>query len=100
MARATASQYLQNEEFSAALKEIETGIELIREFYHKSSRHDLLAQSPEIIGLQHWMEEVDRKRPLTRLEQLERDLHEAVNREDYEKAAKVRDALKKLKASN
>ena len=34
------------------------------------------------------------------LEQLENDLHEAVKKEDYEKAARVRDALKNLKASD
>jgi len=95
--RATASQFLQNEEFAAAITEIERGIEQIREFYEGHSRHDLISQSPEIVGLQHWLEEVDSKRPLTRREQLERDLHDAVKREDYEKAAKVRDALRKLK---
>jgi hypothetical protein len=98
--RATASQYLQNEEFSAAIKEIESGIDRIREFYEQHSRQDLLSQCPEVVGLQHWLEEVDSKRPLTRREQLERDLHDAVKSEDYEKAAKVRDALKKLKPSD
>jgi hypothetical protein len=98
--RAVASQHLQDEEFAAAIQEIEAGIENLREFYETYSRHDLLAQSPEIAGLQHWLEEVERKRPLSRREQLERDLNDAVKREDYEKAAKVRDALKKLKSSD
>ena len=98
--RAVASQHLQDEEFSAAVKEIEAGIDRLREFYESYSRQDLLPQSPEIQGLQHWMEEVERKRPLTKREQLERDLNEAVRSEDYEKAAKVRDALKKLKPTD
>jgi hypothetical protein len=98
--RATATQYLQTEEFAAAIKEIENGIERLREFYEEHERHELVAQSAEILQLQHWLEEVNRKRPLTRREQLERDLNEAVKREDYEKAAKVRDALKKLKSSD
>lgn len=95
--RAVATQYLQTEEFAAAIKEIESGIERLREFYEEHGRHDLMAQSPEISALQHWLEEVNRKRPLSKREQLEKDLNEAVKREDYEKAAKVRDALKKLK---
>jgi protein-arginine kinase activator protein McsA len=37
---------------------------------------------------------------LSKREQLERDLNEAVQHEDYEKAARVRDALKKLKPSD
>ena len=95
--RAVATQYLQTEEFSAAIKEIEAGIDRLRDFYEEKGRHDLMAQSPEINGLNHWLEEVSRKRPLSKREQLEQDLHEAVKHEDYEKAAKVRDALKKLK---
>jgi protein-arginine kinase activator protein McsA len=42
---------------------------------------------------------VKSKRPLTKREQLEIDLHDAVKREDYEKAALVRDALRNLKSS-
>lgn len=95
--RAVATQYLQTEEFAAAIKEIEAGIERLREFYDEHGRHDLMTQSPEISALQHWLQEVNHKRPLSKREQLERDLREAVKREDYEKAAKVRDALKRLK---
>jgi len=98
--RAVATQYLQTEEFAAAIKEIEGGIEQLRSFYEDHSRHDLISASPEITGLQHWLEEVHRKRPLSKREQLEQDLHDAVKREDYEKAAKVRDALKKLKPTD
>ena len=96
-ARAVATQYLQTEEFAAAIKEIETGIDRLREFYEEQGRHDLMAQSPEISALQHWLEDVNHKRPLSRREQLEQDLNDAVKREDYEKAAKVRDALKRFK---
>lgn len=95
--RAAASQYLQTEEFAAAIKEIESGVDRIRDFHESHSRHDQAIQCPEISGLQHWLEEVKRKRPLSKVEQLERDLTEAVIQEDYEKAAKVRDALKRLK---
>jgi protein-arginine kinase activator protein McsA len=98
--RATASQCLANEEYSTALKEIEAGIDRIREFLEEHGRHELAAQSPEISGLDHWRTEIDAKRPLSKREQLERDLSEAVRREDYEKAAQVRDALRKLKPSD
>lgn len=97
--RAAASACLANEEFNTALKEIDAGIERIREFFDEHGRHDLAAQCAEITGLEHWRTEIDAKRPLSRREQLERDLSDAVRREDYEKAAEVRDALKKLKPS-
>lgn len=96
--RAVAAQFLETEEYGAALQEIADGIGRLREFYEAHGRQDLMGQSSEIAGLEHWMAEVEQKRPLSRREQLERDLHEAVRREDYEQAAKVRDALKKLEA--
>lgn len=98
--RAVASQYLETEEYGAALKEIAEGIERLREFYENHQRQELIPQSPEISALEHWMAEVEQKRPLSRREQLERDLHDAVRREDYEKAAQVRDALKNLKSAD
>jgi len=98
--RARATLKLKKDEFPAAISEIETGIERLREFYQKYSRHDLLEQSPEIQNLQHWLEEVNSRRPRSRREQLENDLHEAVKQEDYEKAARVRDALRNLKPSD
>jgi hypothetical protein len=98
--RAVASQFLQTEEYGPALKEIAEGIGRLREFYENHQRQELMAHSPEIAALEHWMAEVEEKRPLTRREQLERDLHDAVRREDYEKAAQVRDALRKLKTTD
>jgi protein-arginine kinase activator protein McsA len=48
-------------------------------------------------SLENWREEISAKRPLSRREKLERALHEAINSEDYERAAKVRDELRNLK---
>jgi protein-arginine kinase activator protein McsA len=48
-------------------------------------------------SLETWLEEIRAKRPLSPRERLERALHEAINREDYERAAQVRDALRNLK---
>jgi hypothetical protein len=95
--RARATLRLAKDDFIGAISEIETGIEKIREFYQKYSRTDLLEQSAEIQSLQHWLEDVTSKRPLSKREKLEMDLNEAVRREDYEKAAQVRDQLRNLK---
>ena len=48
-------------------------------------------------SLESWLEEIRAKRPLSRREKLERALREAINSEDYERAAKVRDELRNLK---
>ena len=95
--RAKATLRLAKDDFKGAIGEIENGIDKIREFYQKYSRIDLLEQSAEIQSLQHWLEDVTTKRPLSKREKLEMDLSEAVRREDYERAARVRDQLRNLK---
>jgi protein-arginine kinase activator protein McsA len=78
---------------------VEEGIEKIRNFYRENSRSELAEQSGEVQSLENWLEEIRSKRPLSPREKLERALHEAVSAENYEKAAKVRDALKNLKSN-
>ena len=73
------------------------GLEEIRQFYRDQERSDLLDQSGEIISLEAWLEEIRSKRPMSPREKLELALDEAVQNEDYEKAAQVRDKLKNLK---
>jgi hypothetical protein len=96
--RAVAMQRLAADRFPEAIAEIEAGLERLREFYQEHGRHELIPQSPEISALERWLEDVRAKRPLSKREQLEKDLQEAVLREDYEKAAQVRDALRNLRA--
>jgi len=96
--RARATQKLLVEDYRGAIGIIEQGVEQFREFFVALDRPDLADQSMEIQSLQHWLEEVNRKRPLSKRERLEMDLDEAVQKEDYERAARVRDALKNLKA--
>jgi hypothetical protein len=96
-ARARATQLLVANDFNAAIVEIETALNDMREFYRAHSRPDLLEQSGEIQTLEHWLGEVKSKKPLSKREKLELDLLEAVKREDYEEAARVRDALKNLR---
>jgi protein-arginine kinase activator protein McsA len=95
--RARATGTLRANEYPAAIQQIEEGIERIREFHREHSRNEPAEQSSEMLSLKTWLDEVRSHRPLTQREKLERDLNEAVNKEDYEKAAQVRDALRNLK---
>lgn len=95
--RARATELLRVNDFDAGLEEIESGLEKIREFFREHGRGDLLEQSGEVNSLKAWRDEVAARRPLSRREQLERALNEAVSKEDYETAAQVRDALRNLK---
>jgi hypothetical protein len=95
--RAQGAAALQADDFVQAIKLVELGVEEIREFLRQQSRQDLIDQSAEIQALESWIQEIREKRPLSEREKLENALNEAVGREDYEKAAQVRDALRNLK---
>jgi hypothetical protein len=97
--RAKGSQALNADDHVQAIEWITRGLEELREFYRKHSRSDLVDQSGEIQSLESWLNELQASRPLTKRERLERALSEAVRREDYERAAKVRDSLRNLKSS-
>ena len=97
--RAKGMLALRRNRHKEAVKLIEDGLEEIRSFYRQNSRLDLVEQSGELHSLESWLQEIHSKRPLSEREKLERALDEAVRREDYEKAAQVRDALRNLKAT-
>ncbi len=96
--RAKGMLALGSNDYEAAITHVEAGMESIRDYYRSHSRHELVEQSAEIHSLQKWMDELRAKRPLSDREKLEKALDEAVTQEDYERAAKVRDALRNLKA--
>ena len=93
-----------------AASELMPGIAAIREFFNAFDRPELANQSGEITSLEQWLENLRHNREkreakpepeppqLSERQKLERALQDAVSREDYEQAARVRDALKNLKA--
>jgi len=97
LTRARAAQSLHENDYDMAIQLVEEGLETIRGFFHGNSRGETADVSDEVQSLQSWLEEIREKRPLSRREKLERALHEAVKSEDYERAAKMRDALRNLK---
>jgi hypothetical protein len=97
LTRARAAQALASDDYSEAVREVEEGVEKIRAFYHEHARGDAAEASGEVQSLENWLEEIRIRRPLSARERLERALNEAITREDYERAAQVRDALRNLK---
>ena len=94
--RARASVALEGGDHDAAITAGEDGIEELRQFFFRIERPELADQSGELQSLQGYLEEIRSTRPLSDRERLEKALEEAVQREDYEKAAEVRDKLRKL----
>ena len=97
LTRARGAQALKTDDYSLALQLVEEGIERIRAFYAECPHPEAVEHSGEILSLQDWLEQIRAKQPLSRREQLERALTEAVRSENYEKAAQVRDELRNLK---
>ena len=94
--RAKATVALESGDHDAAIKAAEDGMEELREFYARIERPDLADQSPEIQSLQAYAEEIRSTRPVSERERVEQALDEAVRREEYEKAAQLRDKLRRM----
>lgn len=102
LTRARATPLLRGKQPTKAIAEIESGIQMLNDFYTEMDRQDLRDHSLEIESLQNWLSEVkaipaSRRKP-SRRETLEHQLSEAIKKEDYEQAARVRDQLRNLRS--
>jgi hypothetical protein len=94
--RAKASILLGEGKFGEAMREIERGRDAIQEFFQNSGFPELAQKSSELAFLEEWLEEVRSKRPLSKLEIMQREMEIAIASELYERAAELRDAIKLL----
>ncbi len=92
--RAKASIELEREEYPAAIRMIEDGMEKIRSFYERFENPEAVANSPELGFLGEWLDEVKAKQPLSKLEKMQREMDKAIANEAYERAAELRDQIK------
>jgi len=95
--RAKASILLGQSKFAEAIAEIERGREVIVDFLQQANLPELVSKSSEIAFLDEWLEEVKAKRPLSKLEVMQREMERAISKELYERAAELRDAINLLK---
>ena len=100
LARARASQALADGNYDLAISRVEEGLSRLRHFYQSFAQPEMQDSSGEIRSLEAWLDKIRSDRPLTSRELLEKALDEAVRKEDYERAAEMRDALRNLKARN
>jgi hypothetical protein len=95
--RAAALAVLIRNDHAAALALIDHGIEAIREFLADYKQSEREAECLELGFLLRWRREVESNRPTGPVERLEHQLHLAVEIEDYEEAARIRDQLQRLR---
>ncbi len=94
--RATAAQHLARDNHNEAIVNVEEGLHELQSFYDSVSRPDLAEDSGEMQALETWLEELRDQRPLSKREKLENELNEAIQQENFERAAQVRDEIKAL----
>ncbi|HEX8833964.1 MAG TPA: UvrB/UvrC motif-containing protein [Abditibacteriaceae bacterium] len=94
--RARACISLEERDFDLALDQIEAGVERITEFFREIDREELLENCREITFLEDWSDRIRNNRPLSPEEKLRRELRMAVEAEDYERAAQLRDEIKEI----
>jgi hypothetical protein len=95
--RAKATVALEGGKHDEAILAVEEGLEEMRQFFTRIERPDLIEQSGEVHSLEAYLEEIRSTRPLSERERLQQALDETIRREEYEKAASLRDKLKRVK---
>lgn len=103
--RAQAVIRVGQKQVSRAIEEIDSGIIEIIKFYREHDREDLVEKSQEIGVLKNLREQLRQKYhiPLTDieiLEKLRKEQQKAIEEENYERAAKLRDQITRLEGKN
>jgi hypothetical protein len=97
--RARGAACLERGDRDGAVAAIETGLEELAEFHREHDREEQIEQCGEVLSLRGWLDELRNRPPQNELERLRFALAEAIRIEDYETAARVRDQLRRLQAS-
>jgi hypothetical protein len=94
--RAQGALALESDDPRGAVQAIEAGVEALRDLFKNANQTELAEQGSEVRLLESWLQELRPQLPQSPRQKLETELHQALSREDYEKAAQIRDALKAL----
>ncbi len=95
-ARSSAHIEMENGDIEAALKIVDEGIRKIEEFFQDFERNDLSNKCGEILFLREFREAIFDCWKNDPVFELREKMKKAVEREDYETAAQLRDEIKRL----
>lgn len=93
-ARALASQALKDNEPKAAIHAIDQGLEALQQYFSDTDQPDLFDSSNEVQVLKGMREALTPKLPVSQGAELRARLQQAIQQENYELAAILRDELK------
>lgn len=96
--RAAASLQFKDEQFATAYHTVTSGLNRIKAFFVRFGQQEAFDKSSEAKILKRFARDIKRKLPVDPLAKLEGKLQRAIKREDYERAAKLRDEIQVRKA--
>lgn len=96
-AQAMARQALKDNEPKAALNAIDDALESLKQYFSEAGEPDLFEQSGEVQMLRGMREALVPKLPVSQKTELKARLSRAIEQENYELAAILRDELRMLK---
>ena len=94
--RAQGGIALDAKDYVLAIRHVQAGIQEIRGFLAEHFPPDWSEHCAELQFLENWLEEIRKEQPLTPREKLHQQMLKAIEQEDYERAARLRDALREL----
>ncbi len=96
-ARAMAAQALKDNEPKAAVFAIDDGLESLRRYFEESGQLDAFDESNEVQALRGMRSALTPKLPVSQESELRKRLKDALEQENYELAAILRDELKLIR---
>jgi len=96
--RSLVALHLERKEYVEAESALQEGISKIRDFLNEYSPLEDEDQSPELSFLKEMAERLKSVRPMSPRNRLERELEQAIEMEDFERAAEIRDELNRLES--
>lgn len=99
-ARAKAHRLLESQQPKAAMEAVETAIQSIHEHFAEMGRSKLADNCSEIIFLYRLLEDLKFDWPDNPVDALKKKMQNAVEHEDYESAAKLRDEIHRLEQNS
>jgi len=96
--RSRSHKLIDMNRYDEAADEVESGLRSIKTFLEDNGREDIYEQLPEVEVLKRLAGEIESGRPKDPLETLREELAEAVRGERYERAAELRDRIRRMDA--
>jgi hypothetical protein len=96
-ASAAAMQVLEKAAYQKAVKILDEAVEKIEGLDQLEDETFVFERDRSLTALRELLTQIQKNRPLSELEQLERQLGRAVEKQEFERAAKLRDKIRELK---